>query len=85
MVILSPKYSFQLFPLLLFYLPVSTLTFTPPYPLNPPDIYVCMISYAHNVAAQGKYIAIISTTVETSEPEAEIEPALELLEPIDQK
>ncbi len=44
-----------------------------------------MISYAHNVAAQGKYIAIVSTTVETSEPEAEIEPALELLEPIDQK
>lgn len=52
---------------------------------NSPDIYVCMISYAHNVAAQGKYIAIVSTTVETSEPEAEIEPALELLEPIDQK
>ncbi|XP_018414686.1 PREDICTED: rab GDP dissociation inhibitor alpha isoform X2 [Nanorana parkeri] len=49
------------------------------------DIYVCMISYAHNVAAQGKYIAIISTTVETQEPEKEIEPALELLEPIDQK
>nr|XP_003421761.1 rab GDP dissociation inhibitor alpha [Loxodonta africana] len=49
------------------------------------DIYVCMISYAHNVAAQGKYIAIASTTVETSEPEKEIEPALELLEPIDQK
>lgn len=44
-----------------------------------------MISYAHNVAAQGKYIAIVSTTVETAEPEAEIEPALELLEPIDQK
>lgn len=44
-----------------------------------------MISYAHNVAAQGKYIAIVSTTVETSEPESEIEPALELLEPIDQK
>ncbi|MGH0124645.1 UNVERIFIED_CONTAM: hypothetical protein FKN15_036718 [Acipenser sinensis] len=49
------------------------------------DIYVCMISYAHNVAAQGKYIAIVSTTVETSEPEKEIEPALELLEPIDHK
>uniref|UniRef100_A0A3Q3X2Z3 Rab GDP dissociation inhibitor n=1 Tax=Mola mola TaxID=94237 RepID=A0A3Q3X2Z3_MOLML len=49
------------------------------------DIYVCMISYAHNVAAQGKYIAIVSTTVETSEPEREIEPVLELLEPIDQK
>lgn len=49
------------------------------------DIYVCMISYAHNVAAMGKYIAIVSTTVETSDPEAEIEPALELIEPIDQK
>ena len=33
------------------------------------DIYVCMISYAHNVAAQGKYIAIASTTVETTDPE----------------
>ncbi|KAM4748920.1 rab GDP dissociation inhibitor beta [Rhinophrynus dorsalis] len=49
------------------------------------DIYVCMISYAHNVAAQGKYIAIVSTTVETSDPEKEIRPALELLEPIEQK
>lgn len=44
-----------------------------------------MISYAHNVAAQGKYIAIISTTVETNEPEKEIKPALDLLEPVEQK
>lgn len=50
-----------------------------------PDIYVCMISFAHNVAAQGKYIAIVSTTVETSDPEKEIKPALDLLEPIEQK
>lgn len=49
------------------------------------DIYVCMISYAHNVAAQGKYIAIVSTTVETNDPEKEIKPALDLLEPIEQK
>ncbi|XP_053111059.1 rab GDP dissociation inhibitor beta [Hemicordylus capensis] len=49
------------------------------------DIYVCMISSAHNVAAQGKYIAIVSTTVETNDPEREIKPALELLEPIEQK
>ncbi|EHA99282.1 Rab GDP dissociation inhibitor beta [Heterocephalus glaber] len=48
-------------------------------------IYVCMISSAHNVAAQGKYIAIVSTTVETKEPEKEVRPALELLEPIEQK
>ena len=44
-----------------------------------------MISYAHNVATQGKYIAIASTTVETAEPEKEVEPASELLEPIDHK
>ncbi|TFJ95738.1 Rab GDP dissociation inhibitor beta [Platysternon megacephalum] len=49
------------------------------------DIYVCMISSAHNVAAQGKYIAIVSTTVETGDPEREIKPALDLLEPIEQK
>ncbi|XP_078520253.1 rab GDP dissociation inhibitor alpha-like [Lissotriton helveticus] len=49
------------------------------------DIYVCMISNAHKVAAQGKYLAIVSTTVETSEPEKEIAPALELLDPVDQK
>ncbi|XP_034529359.1 rab GDP dissociation inhibitor beta [Notolabrus celidotus] len=49
------------------------------------DIYVCMISSAHNVAAQGKYIAIASTTVETSDPENELKPALDMLAPIDQK
>ena len=49
------------------------------------DIYVCMISYAQNVATQGKYITIASTTVETAEPEKEVESALELLELIDQK
>ncbi|XP_026517821.2 rab GDP dissociation inhibitor alpha-like, partial [Terrapene carolina triunguis] len=49
------------------------------------DIYVCLVSWAHNVAAPGKFIAIVSTTVETSEPEREVEPALQLLEPIDQK
>ncbi|XP_061422902.1 rab GDP dissociation inhibitor beta-like [Lethenteron reissneri] len=49
------------------------------------DIYVCMVSFDHNVAGTGKYIAIVSTTVETSNPEAEIQPALEQLDPIDQK
>ncbi|CAM2109912.1 rab GDP dissociation inhibitor alpha [Caretta caretta] len=49
------------------------------------DIYVCLVSWAHNVAAPGKFIAIVSTTVETPEPEREVEPALELLQPIDQQ
>lgn len=44
-----------------------------------------MISFAHNVAAAGKYIAIASTAVETNDPEAEIKPALDLLQPIEQK
>lgn len=44
-----------------------------------------MISFAHNVAAEGKYIAIASTSVETNDPEQEIKPALDLLMPIDQK
>ncbi|XP_063282304.1 rab GDP dissociation inhibitor beta-like isoform X1 [Pelobates fuscus] len=49
------------------------------------DIYVCMVSCSHCVASDGKYVAIISTTVETENPEKEIQPAIELLEPIDQK
>lgn len=44
-----------------------------------------MISSAHNVAAADKYIAIVSTAVETNDPEKEIKPALDLLEPIEQK
>lgn len=44
-----------------------------------------MVSFAHNVAAEGKYIAIASTWVETGDPEQEIKPALDLLMPIDQK
>jgi len=32
------------------------------------DIYVCMVSYTHMVASEGKYIAIVSTTVETANP-----------------
>uniref|UniRef100_A0A2K6DT33 Rab GDP dissociation inhibitor n=1 Tax=Macaca nemestrina TaxID=9545 RepID=A0A2K6DT33_MACNE len=46
------------------------------------DICVCMISSAHSVAAQGKYIAIGTTIVETKEPEKEVRPAMELLDPI---
>ena len=46
------------------------------------DIYITMVSSAHAVCAQGLRIAIISTTVETATPEAEIEPALALLGPL---
>ncbi|XP_066299859.1 rab GDP dissociation inhibitor alpha-like [Branchiostoma lanceolatum] len=49
------------------------------------DIYVFCVSYALNVAAKGKFLAICSTTVETDDPETELKPALDLLGPIDQK
>lgn len=49
------------------------------------DIYVSMVSYSHQVAAKGWFIAMVSTTVETDNPEAEIKPALDLLGPIKQK
>ena len=43
------------------------------------DIYLSMVSYTHNVASKGYYIAMISTTVETADPEKEIFPALKIL------
>uniref|UniRef100_A0A3B4EC61 Rab GDP dissociation inhibitor n=1 Tax=Pygocentrus nattereri TaxID=42514 RepID=A0A3B4EC61_PYGNA len=49
------------------------------------DIYVCMVSFGHNVAPEGKYIAVVSTNVETSNPEKEVQTGLALLEPIMQK
>jgi Rab GDP dissociation inhibitor len=38
-----------------------------------------MVSSSHAVCSKGLYIAMISTTVETSTPEVEIRPALDLL------
>ena len=49
------------------------------------DIYVCVVSFAHNVAAKDYYIAIVSTTVETAKPEEELKPGLSLLGAIIEK
>lgn len=49
------------------------------------DIYVCMVSSAHMVTTKNHYLAIVSTTVETSNPEAEIQPGLDLLGKIEEK
>jgi Rab GDP dissociation inhibitor len=46
------------------------------------DIYIGLISWAHNVCAKGKYIAICSTTVETEDPVKELKPALDLIGPV---
>lgn len=49
------------------------------------DIYVCCVSYTHKIASNGWFLAIVSTTVETSDPHSEIKPGLDLLGPIEQK
>jgi len=38
-----------------------------------------MVSNTHLICAQGFYVAIISATVETNEPEKEIQPAIDIL------
>ena len=43
------------------------------------DIYVSVVSHDHAVCADGIYIAIASTTVETENPEMELQPAMDLL------
>ena len=49
------------------------------------DIYIACVSSAHNVCAKGYYVAIISTIVEGSVPEREVEAAIALLGPIVEK
>ncbi|BFZ10611.1 hypothetical protein BsWGS_13650 [Bradybaena similaris] len=49
------------------------------------DIYVCMVSSTHNVCPQNYYLAIVATTVETNNPEAELQPGLDLLGAIEEK
>lgn len=46
------------------------------------DIYVAVLSNQNQVAAKEYYLGFVSTTVETSNPEAELKLGLDLLEPI---
>nr|CAA63653.1 rabGDI [Plasmodium falciparum 3D7] len=49
------------------------------------DIYINLASFQHGVTLKGKYIAIVSATVETNNPIKEIEKPLELLGTIEEK
>lgn len=49
------------------------------------DIYIAAVSHTHSVAAKGIWIAIVSTIVETSVPERELLPGLQLLGTIHDK
>jgi Rab GDP dissociation inhibitor len=46
------------------------------------DIYIALVSSTHAVCPKDYYIAMVSTNVETKNPEAEIQPALKLLGPV---
>ena len=47
--------------------------------------YVLAVSNAHNVSANGQYVCIVATTVETNDPESELVKGLALLGPIKHK
>eukprot|EP01010_Urceolus_cornutus_P004103 NODE_619_length_1484_cov_270.202787_g466_i0.p1 GENE.NODE_619_length_1484_cov_270.202787_g466_i0~~NODE_619_length_1484_cov_270.202787_g466_i0.p1 ORF type:complete len:465 (-),score=161.58 NODE_619_length_1484_cov_270.202787_g466_i0:89-1429(-) len=49
------------------------------------DMYVICTSYVHKVCPDGMYIALVSTFVETDEPEKELEPGMKLLGPVLEK
>lgn len=46
------------------------------------DIYISCVSSAHNVCPKGKFVAIVSSKLETDDPVAELAVALKLLGPI---
>lgn len=47
------------------------------------DIYITLVSHSHGVTAKGKFVCIISTTVETPNPLREIAPAMAIIGPVD--
>ncbi|KAI5479799.1 rab GDP-dissociation inhibitor [Pseudohyphozyma bogoriensis] len=49
------------------------------------DIYISEVSNTHSISAKDVYVAMVSTVVETNNPEAELEPGLKLLGPIYEK
>ena len=49
------------------------------------DIYVGVLSNPNQVSSKDYYLGFVSTTVETSDPEAELKAGLDLLLPIEKK
>ena len=49
------------------------------------DIFVAVLNSTHSVCKKGYYLAIVSTMVETDKPEAELEPAMEIIGPVLEK
>jgi len=49
------------------------------------DLYVSCVSFAHNVAPKGKYIALVAGLMETNDVNKELEPGVKLLGQCNQK
>lgn len=49
------------------------------------DVYIACVSSAHNVCAKDKWLAIVSTIVESDKPEQELEAGIKLLGPVQEK
>jgi Rab GDP dissociation inhibitor len=43
------------------------------------DIYISVVSHAHSVSPKGRWIALVSTQVETNNPQAELQAGISLL------
>jgi len=48
------------------------------------DVYISVVSYAHNVAPKGRWIALVSTQVETANPQQELSAGIQLLGKVDE-
>jgi len=45
------------------------------------DVYISCVSFAHNVAPKGKYIALVATQLEKDNPQEELSSGVKLLGP----
>lgn len=45
------------------------------------DIYISMVSYSHQIAPEGKYVAMIQANVETADPRKELNIARKIIGP----
>jgi len=48
------------------------------------DIYISVVSFAHNIAPKGRWIALVSTQVETDKPANELKAGIDLLGKVDE-
>lgn len=69
-----------------FYFLITVILYGIDFTFSPSaDIYISCVSNTNMASPKGWFIAMVSTTVETTSPETEILPGLQLLGPITEK